>query len=135
MESKKIGISLPAFRNFLPPSTFRYTNFNIPQKIPNFHPPPLPFGITEAKYQEPEEQENMEFIRPSQIDSMDNMLPREDVRINASTHFKLISISLLFVESITFYWILIQLHQTEWAAISPIHITGKSTRSHASFDG
>lgn len=134
MESKKIGISFPAFRNFLPPSTFRYTNFNIPPKIPNFHPLPS-LGITKAKYQDPEKQENVEFIRPSQIDSMDDMLPREDVRMNASTHFKLISISLLFVESITFYWILIQLHQTEWAAISPIHITGKSTRSHASFDG
>ena len=100
MASKRIGIPLPAFRNFLPPPLFAPKNLIPPppptQKNPQLPPPRLPFGINKAKYQEPEKQENMEFIRPLQIDSMDNMLPREDVTINTSTHFKLISISLLF---------------------------------------
>ena len=134
MESKKLAFPFLPSEIFYHPPLFA-TQILISPKKSLTSTPPLPLGITKAKYQDPEKQENVEFIRPSQIDSMDDMLPREDVRMNASTHFKLISISLLFVESITFYWILIQLHQTEWAAISPIHITGKSTRSHASFDG
>ena len=100
MASKRIGIPLPAFRNFLPPPLFAPKNLTPPpppqKKNPQLPPPRLPFGINKVKYQEPEKQENMEFIRPLQIDSMDNMLPREDVTINTSTHFKLISISLLF---------------------------------------